>query len=151
MKMTVSLRSLMLMAAIVLLTGCAASVPLASKDQDAASKTFGAPSANMAGVYIYRENSHFGKALTKTLSIDGVAIGATGPGVYFHKEVAPGEHTVTTQAEFGENSLKFIAEAGKNYFFQQYMKWGTFKGSAGIQAVTEEAGKQGVLQCMEAK
>lgn len=151
MKTTVSLRSLMLAAAIALLSGCAATVPLATKDQDAASKTFNISAADKAGVYIYRENVNFGKALTKTLSIDGVVIGATAPGTYYHREVAPGEHTIATQAEFGENSLQLNAEAGKNYYFQQYMKWGTFKGSAGIQAVTEEVGRKGVLLCNEAK
>lgn len=151
MKISTSFKSLMLVATIALLTGCAATVPLASKEQDSNSKNFSAPSANKAGVYIFRENSSFGKALTKTLSIDGAVIGATAPGVYFHKEVAPGEHTVATEAEFGENNLKFTAESGKLYFFQQYMKWGTFKGSAGIQAVSEEVGKQNVLQCNEAK
>lgn len=149
MKMIVSLRSLILIATIAVLTGCA-SVPMAPKEQDAASKTFKAPSPGMAGVYIYR-NSFAGKALTKRLSIDGVLIGETANGTYFHKEVAPGEHTLTTQAEFGDNELKFKAEAGKNYFFQQYIKMGTFKGSAGIQAVSDEEGKQNVLQCSEAK
>ncbi|MFZ2162562.1 MAG: DUF2846 domain-containing protein [Sideroxyarcus sp.] len=139
----------MLIAMLAILTGCA-SVPMAPKEQDAASKTFRAPSANMAGVYIYR-NSFIGKALTKALYIDGVKIGETANAVYFHKEVNPGEHTLATQAEFGDNSVKFNAEAGKNYFFQQYIKMGVFKGSAGIQAVSEEEGKQNVLQCSEAK
>jgi hypothetical protein len=151
MKLNVSLRNLLLVAILAVMTGCAAVVPMASKESDSASKTFKAPAPNMAGVYIYRENASFGKGLKKTLSIDGVAIGETARGVYFHREVTPGEHTVATQAEFGENSVKLNAEAGKNYFFQQFMKWGTFKGSAGIQAVTEEVGKQGVLQCKEAK
>lgn len=150
MKMTSSLKSLILIGTIALLTGCAASVPLASKEQDASSKAF-KTSATMAGVYIYRDNSQFGKALTKRVSIDGVVIGETAPGVYFRKEVAPGEHTVATQAEFGENTLKFNAEAGKIYFFQQYMKWGTFQGSAGIQAVSEDVGRQSVLQGNEAR
>src|SRR5512146_1042359 len=150
MKMTVSLRSLILIATIALLTGCAATVPMAPKEQSSGSKMFRSPPANMAGVYIYRENSAFGKALTKTISIDGVAIGESAPGVFFHKEVKPGEHTVATQDEFGENTLKLNAETGKNYFFRQYMKWGTFKGSAGIEAVSEEVGKQGVSQWEEA-
>lgn len=147
--MNISLKSLMLIATLAILTGCA-SVPMAPTEQDAASKTFRAPSANMAGVYIYR-NSFVGKALTKALYIDGVQIGETANAVYFHKEVKPGEHTLTTQAEFGDNSVKFNAAAGKNYFFRQYIKMGTFKGSAGIEAVSEEEGKQNVLQCSEAK
>jgi hypothetical protein len=151
MKPTVSLRTLILIATLAMLTGCAAVVPMAPKEQDSTSKTFKAPAPNMAGVYIYRENSSFGKGLKKALSIDGAVIGETARGVYFRREVTPGEHTVATQAEFGENSVKLNAESGKNYFFQQFIKWGTFKGSAGIQAVTEEVGKQGVLQCNEAK
>jgi hypothetical protein len=149
MNTTVSLRSLMLIATLAVLTGCA-SVPMAPKEQDAASKTFKVPSANMAGVYIYR-NSFVGKALTKRLSIDGVVIGETANAVYFHREVKPGEHTLATQAEFGENTLKFTAAAGKNYFFQQYITMGTFKGSANLRATSEEEGKQNVLQCNEAK
>jgi len=147
--MNISLKSLMLIATLAILTGCA-SVPMAPQAQDAASKTFRAPSANMAGVYIYR-NSFVGKALTKTLYIDGIRIGDTANAVYFHREVQPGEHSLTTQAEFGDNSVKFDAVAGKNYFFRQYIKMGTFKGSAGIEAVSEEEGKQAVLQCNEAQ
>lgn len=149
MRTFVSFKSLLFVAALALLTGCA-SVPMAPKEQDAASKTFNAPSSGMAGVYIYR-NSFVGKALTKRLSIDGVVIGETANAVYFHREVKPGKHTLATQAEFGENTVDFNAEAGKNYFFQQYIKMGTFTGSAGIQAVSEEEGKQNVLQCNEAK
>jgi hypothetical protein len=151
MKMNISFKSLLLITTLALLTGCASVVPMAPKEQDAASKSFRAPSANKAGVYIYRDNSFVGKALTKRLSIDGVVIGETAAGVYFHREVTPGEHTLATQAEFGENTLKFNAEAGKNYFFQQYIKMGTFKGSAGIQAVSEDEGKRAVLQCNEAE
>jgi hypothetical protein len=151
MKLNISVRNLLIIATLAVLSGCAAVVPMAPSAQDAASKTFRAPGPDMAGVYIYRENSFVGKALSKTLYIDGKVIGATGPGVFLHREVTPGEHTLATQAEFGENSLKFDAEGGKNYFFQQYIKMGTFKGSAGIQAVTEEVGKQAVLQCNEAK
>ncbi len=149
MKLNLSLRSLLLIATLAVLTGCA-SVPLAPKEQDAASKTFKAPSANMAGVYIYR-NSFAGKALKKTLTIDSVAIGKTSNAVYFHKEVTPGEHTLSTESEFGDNVLKFTAEAGKNHFFQQYIKMGVFVGGSGLTAVTEEVGKQNVLQCSEAK
>ncbi len=150
MKLSIFLKSLTLIAMIAALTGCAATVPMAPKEQSVAHKAFKAPSANMAGIYVYRNNSAFGKALTKTISIDGVVIGESAPGVFFRREVKPGEHTVTTQAEFGDNTLKLNAEAGKNYFVRQYMKWGTFKGSANVEVVSEEIGKQEVQQCEEA-
>jgi Protein of unknown function (DUF2846) len=146
-----SIRNLMAVATLALMTGCASVVPMAPQAQDTASKTFQAPSPGMAGVYIYRENSFMGKALKKRLSIDDVLIGETAPGVFFRREVKPGKHVIATQAEFGDNTVDLNAEAGKNYFFQQYIKMGTFTGSAGIQAVSEEEGKQAVLKCMEAK
>jgi hypothetical protein len=148
-KTSISLRSMMLIATLAVLTGCA-SVPMAPKEKDAASKTFSAPSPNMAGVYIYRTNTIAGAALSKRLSVDGVAIGSSAKGIYFHLEVKPCEHTLATQSEFGDNTLKFTAEAGKNYFFRQYIKMGVFIGGSGIQAVSEEEGKQNVLQCSEA-
>lgn len=151
MKANISLKNLMVVAALAILTGCASTVPMAPKEQDAASKTFSAPASDQAGVYIYRTNAYVGKALKKGLSIDGVRIGETAPGVYFHRQVKPGEHSVSTESEFGENSLKFSAEGGKNYYFQQYIKMGVFVGGSGITAVTEEEGKKNVLQCNEAK
>ena len=144
-----SIRNLLLVATLALMTGCA-SVPMAPKAQDAASKTFSAPADNMASVYIYR-NSFVGKALKKTLKIDNVAIGETANGVYFHRSVAPGKHVLATESEFGDNVLDFTAEAGKNYFFRQYIKMGAFVGGSGLEAVSEEDGKQGVLGCDEAK
>ncbi|MDO9004953.1 MAG: DUF2846 domain-containing protein [Aquabacterium sp.] len=150
MKISTSLKTLVVVATLAVLTGCASTVPMAPKEQDAASKTFAAPAADQAGVYIYR-NNFVGKALKKRLMIDNVGIGETANGVYFHKTVTPGEHTLSTESEFGDNTLKFTAEGGKNYYFQQYIKMGVFVGGSGIQAVTEEVGKQNVLQCNEAK
>lgn len=151
MKTNISLKNLMVVAVLAVLTGCAATVPMAPKEQDAASKTFAAPTNGQAGIYIYRTSAYVGKALKKGLSIDGVRIGETAPGVYFHREIKPGEHTVSTESEFGENSLKFSAEGGKNYYFQQYIKMGVFVGGSGITPVNEETGKQSVAQCNEAK
>lgn len=147
--MNISLRTLMLITTLIVLTGCAAVVPMAPKEQDAASKAFKAPPSNMAGVYIYR-NSFLGQGLRLTLKIDNVIIGETSNGVYFHREITPGEHTLATEAEFGDNILKFNAEAGKNYFFQQYPSFGAFRPNSHIQAVSEEEGKKAIQQCNEA-
>jgi hypothetical protein len=61
MKLNISWRSLLLIATLAVMTGCAAVVPMAPKESDSTSKTFKAPAPNMAGVYIYRENTSFGK------------------------------------------------------------------------------------------
>lgn len=148
MKLISYVIRLILVATLIALTGCA-STPMANKEQEAVSKAFKAPPPGLASVYIYR-NSNFGAAIKKRVSIDNTLIGSTASYTFFHIEVTPSAHTLTTQAEFGDNELQFNAEAGKSYFFHQYIKFGTFVGSANIESVNEEEGKKGVLACGEA-
>ena len=126
-------------------TGCA-SVPLASPEADATAKRFAAPADGKAGVYIYR-NSFVGQALKKTVSVDGRVLGATANKVYFYTTVTPGAHTLSTESEFGDNTLEFTANAGLNYFFEQYIKMGVFVGGANLKADSNEEGKENVLKC----
>lgn len=149
MKFATSFGSLILVATLAVLTGCS-SVPMAPKEQDAASKTFKAPSSGMAGIYIYRD-SFLGKSLKKKLKIDDVVIGESANKVFFHKEVAAGSHKLSTESEFGDNVLQLDAAAGKNYYFRQYIKMGAFVGGSGLEALNEADGQQGVLQCNEAQ
>jgi hypothetical protein len=135
--------------ALATLAGCA-SVPMASKEQDAIGKTFASPAPDKAGLYIFR-NSFVGKALTKAVSIDGTLIGVTANKTYFYKIIAPGNHTLSTESEFGENILAFQAETGKNYFARQYIKMGVFRGGANLEMVSEEDGKREVLECEQAQ
>lgn len=130
------------------LSGCA-SVPMAPKEQDAAAKQFVVPDGEKAGLYIFR-NSSFGAALKKLITLDGVALGQTAPMTYFYKDIAPGKHIIKTEAEFGDNQLEFVAEKGKLIFLRNYIKMGTFVGSANIEQVSEADGKSGVLECSRA-
>lgn len=123
---------------------------MASESQDASLKAFPAPSADKAGLYIYR-NSLVGQALKKNVYIDGEFLGESANKVYFHREITPGEHVVSTESEFSDNAIKFIAEAGKNYFARQYIKLGLLVGGAGIEMVPEEEGKKNVLESGLAK
>lgn len=150
MKISVFFRNLMVAAILAALTGCA-SVPMAPKERDAASKTFQAPSAGKAGIYIYRDTI-IGQGVKRLLSIDGTIIGATVNKVYFHREVAPGTHTLSTQSEFSDNEVTINVRAGNNYYYQQTMRPGVLVGGgSNISAIDdEEAGKQAVLRCREA-
>lgn len=130
---------------LVALVGCA-SVPLASKEKDAAAKHFEVPPSNSAVVYIYR-NSFVGQALKKDLSIDGKVIGKTANKTYFYKAVPAGSHTLSTESEFGDNSVVFEAAGGKNYYARQYIKMGVLIGGSGLEMVSEDEGKKGVLEC----
>jgi hypothetical protein len=146
--MNIKLALSILAIGLATLTGCA-SVPMESKEQDSAAKQFVAPEGEMSGVYIFR-NSNFGAALKKLISLDGNPLGQTAPMTYFYKDIAPGKHTVTTQAEFGNNQIEFIAEKGKFVFIRNYIKMGTFVGSANVEQVSEAEGKNGVLECSRA-
>jgi len=137
--------AVLIICSVLLLFGCA-SVKMASKEEDTALKKFEMPSEGKAGLYIYR-NSFLGQALYKDLYVDSVFIGETANGVYFYLQILPGIHTISTESEFGENSVSFEAEEGKNYFAEQYVKAGVFVGGAGIEMVDESVGMQQVLDC----
>ncbi len=127
------------------LVGCA-TVPMASVEEDKSKKEFTSPSKDTAGLYIYR-NSTFGGALKKTVSIDGKVIGETAPMTYFYRDIQPGVHILSTESEFSDNALTLDAKGGENYFVRQYIKMGVFVGGANFELVSEQEGKEGVLDC----
>lgn len=132
--------SLLVLSSALILTGCA-SVNMAPPEASAKAKRFAPPSANNAGVYVYR-NSAFGGALKKDIWIDGKCIGESAPNVFFYTEVEGGKkYKIDTESEFSPNSLEIMFEAGKNYFVRQYIKMGAFVGGAGVEQVSEEQGK----------
>jgi hypothetical protein len=134
---------------VALLSGCA-SVPMASDEQDATLKAFPQPTGNNAGLYVFR-NTFGGQALKKTISVDGSIIGETANKVYFYREITPGQHTLSTESEFSDNSTTFQAASGINYFAEQEIKMGVFVGGADVKMVSEEDGKREVLECKLAK
>ena len=131
--------------AFLQLTGCA-SVPMAPAEHDQARKEFSPPPEGTAGLYIYR-NSSFGGALKKTIRIDGRIIGETAPHTYFYTTLKPGMHELATESEFSDNTLSIDFQPGKNYFVQNYIKFGAFVGGAGLEQVSEEEGRKGVAEC----
>jgi hypothetical protein len=137
-------------AASLLLTGCA-SVNMATKEESSKAKQFAAPSANNAGLYIYR-NSFVGKALKKDIWIDHKCLGESAPDVFFYTEVAGGKSIkISTESEFSPNDLNLNVDAGKNYFVRQYIKIGMFVGGAGVEEMTEQQGKIDIAQLEMAK
>lgn len=132
------------------LSGCA-SVPMESNEQTDMAKKFIPPSNGNAGFYIYRSGG-VGGALKKDVWVDEKCIGETAPNVFFFEEVSGGEeHKVSTESEFSPNDLVVKTEGGKNYFIQQYIKFGVFVGGAGVELVEDEKGKKAVQKLKMAK
>lgn len=137
--------SLAVIAASILLTGCA-SVNMASKDDSAKAKQFNAPGENTAGLYVYR-NSFVGQALKKDIWIDSKCLGESAPDVFFYTQVPSGKSVkISTESEFSPNDLILNVDSGKNYFIRQYIKMGVFVGGAGLEQMTEEQGKTDIKQ-----
>lgn len=143
------LLSVSVLAMSLLFAGCA-SVPMAPKEQDQKLKEFTQPSADMSGIYIYR-NSFVGQALKKNVYIDDTLIGESANKVYFYKEVPKGTHKLSTESEFSNNDIELKTDGGKNYFVEQFIKMGAFVGGAALKVVSEEEGKKGVLSTNLAK
>ncbi|VXB53752.1 DUF2846 domain-containing protein [Massilia sp. 9I] len=137
--------SLLMLSASLLLTGCA-SVAMAPKTESDKAKEFRPPSANNAGVYIYR-NSFGGQALKKDIWVDGNCLGESANNVFFYTEVEGGKkHKFDTESEFSPNTLELTTDAGKHYFLRQYIKMGVFVGGAGLEQISEEQGKADVTK-----
>lgn len=127
----------------LLVVGCA-SVPMEASDKASAAKQFAPPAEGKSGLYIYRYGS-FGAALKKDVWVDGECIGETARNVFFYEEVLGGqEHKISTESEFSPNDLQLKTESGKNYFIQQYIKFGVAVGGAGLKLVDEAEGKKQV-------
>lgn len=128
----------------VLFAGCA-SVPTEQAEVSNVIKQVKAPSANNAGLYIYRSNSMVGGALKKDVWVDDECIGETARGTFFYHEVLGNiQHKVSTESEFSPNDLIIDTKAGDNYFVKQYIKPGLIVGGAGLKLVTEAEGKQAI-------
>lgn len=124
--------------------GCA-TVPTEQAQVTSTIKQFQSPSANNAGLYIYRSASVVGAALKKDVFVDDKCIGETARGTFFYEEVLGNmEHKVSTESEFSPNDLMVQTQVGQNYFIKQYIKPGLFVGGAGLKLVTEAEGKQDI-------
>ncbi len=124
---------------------------MAPQKESAEAKQFNPPSANNAGLYVYR-NSFVGKALKKDIWIDSKCLGESAPDVFFYTELEGGKgFKISTESEFSPNDLNLNVDSGKNYFVRQYIKMGAFVSGAGVEQVSEQQGKTDIAQLEMAK
>jgi hypothetical protein len=122
------------------LAGCA-SVPMGDPVQDAEMKRFGVL-PDMSRIYIYR-NETMGAAIKMTVTVDGRVIGATAANTYLVADVAPGPHTIASDAE-NLTMLKINTQAGLNVFVWQEVKMGFGSARSLLHVVPEAEGRAGV-------
>lgn len=129
----------------ILFIGCSAKVDLADPKLDNEAKEFSQPDNNSSGIYIYRD-SFVGKALKKSIYLDGIRLGETADRTYFYKVISSGKHTVETESEFSNNKLDIHTSGGKNYFIRQFIKMGVFVGGADLEQVDEGTAKKSIMK-----
>ena len=133
-----------------LFVGCA-SVPMESEEASNKLKAFTSPDNGDAGLYIYR-GSGAGTALKKDIWVNDECVGQSAPNVFFYKEVeGDREYKISTESEFSPNDLMVEVKSGRNYFIEQYIKFGVFVGGANLELVSEEEGKKNISELQLAK
>jgi hypothetical protein len=113
-----TLRSLLALAALAFLAGCA-SVPMSPGSTDAEAKTFGRVPGK-ASVYVNRDG-WIGTAVAVQIVLDGRIAGALPGRTYMLLTVEPGPHTLSASVTgFGQHTeqAKMDAEVGKLYFYR---------------------------------
>jgi hypothetical protein len=129
-------------AAACAVSGCA-SVHKAGQDADARAKRF-APVPDKAVVYIYRDEI-LGAAIKLPVTIDGVAVGATGPKSFLEVAVPAGDHVITSKGET-ESTLNLATTSGQVYYVWQEVKMGLMFARSKLQSVDEAKGQEGVRE-----
>lgn len=135
--------SFVAVALLVLVSGCA-SVPMASKEQDAAAKGFRAP-PDKGRIYVYR-NELMGGAVKIPITLDGKLVGSTVKNSYFIFDVSPGTHEVGCVGET-PGKVTVDAKGGEAAYVWQEMKMGMWAASCAMHVVDEQKGRQGVSDC----
>ncbi len=148
-----ALRSMRPLVALLIaaMAGCA-SAPRVDPQQDAVLKTFTIHPLR-SGVFIYRDESKAGPALT-TVQIDNLPFGFCAPGTYLYVQVPIGKHTVSATADGSLDAIDIQAEPGRQIYVWQEVKPGwSFSGYRGVltsttiklHVVDEADGRQHVL------
>ena len=80
------------------------------------------------------------------VTLDGKVVGKSGSKTYFMWTVEPGEHEISSLTE-NTSKITVKAEAGRNHFIWQEVKMGMWTARSLLQQVSEDVGRQGVLEC----
>ncbi|HXJ10353.1 MAG TPA: DUF2846 domain-containing protein [Burkholderiales bacterium] len=124
---------------VALVAGCAS--PTAAPERDSAAKSF-IVQPGKANIYIYRDEQ-IGLLLNIPVALDGQYIGDTGAQTFLLREVSPGRHTVDSKIG-KEASVTIDAQAGRNYFIWQEVKFGPYTI---LHEIDETKGRAAVATC----
>lgn len=127
------------------LAACAPSVALDTPENDAYAKTFPAPPENKAGLYLYRD-SLLGAIVVKNMFIEGVGNLSSVNKIYYYLLLNPGLYKVCIASEFSPNCVELKMQARKNYFIENYIRFGLFSPGANVGVRQAKEAKKNILK-----
>jgi hypothetical protein len=130
---------------VLFLAGCAATVELATPEEDLAAKRF-IPAEGEANIYVTREDQFTGSAVLFQLVVDQRVIGGLAPGTYHLIQVEPGHHTISVTTAENQSIEEVDAEAGQSYFFEVEPRMGWFAARAEVEPLSEEEGRAAIAE-----
>jgi hypothetical protein len=130
-------KALPLFCVVASMTGCL-SGPFAPAEMDKAAKAF-APPEGKANIYVVRDAAWPGYRCE--VLMDNLVEGWIGADSFSLVSVVPGQH-VTTCTIFDHTArADFVAQAGRNYFFEVIASPGWNTPMVELRALSEETGK----------
>ncbi|MDH3275161.1 MAG: DUF2846 domain-containing protein [Gammaproteobacteria bacterium] len=142
---TTACRAYLIAVAMLLVSGCAATIELASPEEDVAAKLFAAPEGK-ANLYVTRKDQFTGSAVLFQVVVDGRVEGGLAPGTYRMITVEPGRHIVSVTTAENQSTQKIDAVAGKCYFFEVKPKIGMIAARVEVIPLSEPDGQKAVAQ-----
>jgi hypothetical protein len=130
------LKGVLVLFALILFTGCAASGPL-YKDVSASIPPL---AAGKGRIYFFRADTMLGAAVTSDISLNDKVVGKSERGSFFFVDQAPGNCKVRTSTEV-ERQLTFALAAGETKYVQTSVSMGAFVGHISPELVSPDKGR----------
>jgi hypothetical protein len=126
-----ALKTLVALAAVAVLAGCAAEGPL-HKEVASAIPTI---PAGMGRVYFYRPDTMFGAAITSDITFNGRIVGKSERGSFFFVDEKPGNCTALASTEV-ERQVTFTLAAGETKYVKSSVSMGLMVGRVNLELVS---------------
>lgn len=129
--------------ALAFLAGCA-SVPEAPAGEDAAAKTFGAPTGNQAALYLYRESPFAGPVLIGA-TVGQRSLGQLAPDTYFRVDLPAGAYDLRCNTSEVARVLPVQLDPGQIRFVEIAARHGINDARCAIFEVDAAKGRAAVM------
>jgi hypothetical protein len=122
------LKSVLVLAVLLVAAGCAATGPLYSE----IAATIPSVPAGKGRVYFYRADTMFGAAVTSDISLNKRVVGKSERGSFFYVDENPGNQVASASTEV-ERQLSFTLAAGETKYVKSTVSMGVLVGRVNLE------------------